>query len=122
MDLPTRDRTAPDVAPVPAGEPGVPLAGDGRGAPAPPANGRLTRVHTAAALVAAGLALGLAADVHVRGVSAVPDTARVVIAAVALFAVCGYPGTRLLLPAWPSCSSTPTPPAPTSPSPSTRCR
>ena len=41
MDLPTRDRTATDVAPLPAGEPGVPVAGRGRDAPpagtAPPA-------------------------------------------------------------------------------------
>ena len=27
MDLPTRDRAAADVAPLPAGQPGVPLAG-----------------------------------------------------------------------------------------------
>src|SRR5205085_12451316 len=95
MDLQTRDRASAHVAPLPAGEPGVHLPGDGPGARTA-RRARLEKLLLAS--VAGYVALNIAHTSHVRGVSAVPPLFRVGIAALALFAVCGYGLTRLLLP------------------------
>src|SRR4051794_10952026 len=102
MDLQTRDRATADVAPLPAGQPGVRLPGDRAGARAP-APGFLSGVPSRrAALVwlaiAAVIALGLAVDAGVAGPAAVPAIVRSGVAALVLFGMCGYGPARLLLP------------------------
>src|SRR4051794_40049437 len=102
MDLQTRDRATADVAPLPAGQPGVRLPGDRPGARAPAA-GFLTGVPSRRAAlawlgVAAAIALGQAIDAGVAGPAAVPAIVRTGVAALVLFGVCGFGLARLWLP------------------------
>src|SRR5437763_16775842 len=103
MDLQARARAAADVAPLPAGQPGLRLTGDRPGARAA-AGGLLSdapprRAALAWLAVAAAIALGQAIDAGVAGPGAVPAVARTAVACLALFAVCGYGPARLLAPA-----------------------
>jgi hypothetical protein len=101
------------VAPVPAGEPGVPVAGGGRDAPpagshpsglAPPGRSLWRRALRALgilaiAYLAATYALDLALGAGVVGTNAVGQALQAGVAAVALFGLAGFGLTRLLLPA-----------------------
>src|SRR4051794_11577949 len=101
MDLQTRDRATADVAPLPAGQPGVRLPGDRPGA-RPPTDRLSPRWVSRASLAWAGaaalIALAIARDAGVQGVGALPPAFRVGAAVAALFGVCGYGPTVLLLP------------------------
>src|SRR4051794_22661630 len=100
MDLQTRDRAAEDVAPLPAGQPGLRVPGDGAGTRAP-APDRLTDRRLWAVAGAAGAALVtllLTRDAGVVGPAAVPALLRTGVVTVVLFAICGYGPARALLP------------------------
>jgi hypothetical protein len=84
------------VAPVPAGQSRVRVAGDGPGAPAQ-RHSRLIR-YGLPPLVGL-LAIALAQEAGVEGKAASRPLAQVGVAAVVLFAVAGFGPTRLLLPA-----------------------
>src|SRR5437764_10722085 len=108
MDLPTRDRAPADVAPLPPRKPGVPLPGGERGTtPQRRRRRRLTpssqRTQGAVALLIlvalAALAWHFNAKPRHDALSAVPDTARTLVAATVRFAVGGFGLVRLLLPA-----------------------
>jgi hypothetical protein len=95
MDLQTRDRAEPDVAPVPAGQPGVREPGDGAGAPA----SRDARLISRGLAVVAGLiALTTAREAGVVGKGAVPELLQAGLGTCVLFAVAGLGLTLLLLP------------------------
>src|SRR3954463_16779369 len=94
MDLQTRDRAAADVAPLPAGQPGLRVAGDRAGARAP----RGRALVLAGAALAAAIAVAQANRAGVGGPGAVPAVVRTSLATVGLFGVCGYGVARLALP------------------------
>src|SRR3954447_21177133 len=97
MDLQTRDRAAADVAPLPAGQPGLRVPGDRAGARAP----RDRALVLAIAALAAAIAVVQANRAGVGGPGAVPAVVRTSLAAIGLFGVCGYGVARLALPrAW----------------------
>src|SRR4051794_1170291 len=103
MDLQTRDRATADVAPLPAGQPGVRLPGDRPGARPPAPGGLSPRATSTAAMAWAALAalaaLAIARDANVQGIGAIPPAVRVSTATLALFSICGFGPTLLLLPA-----------------------
>jgi hypothetical protein len=91
------------VAPVPARQPRLPppCHGGAAGAGRPlthPRDEWSPRTWLPLLAVAAAGALGLAADAYVKGVGAVDEVTRALLAAALLFAVCGYALARLLLP------------------------
>src|SRR4051794_12081881 len=97
MDLQTRDRAAADVAPLPAGQPGLRVPGDRAGARAP----RDRALVLAIAALAALIAVVQANRAGVAGPGAVPAVVKTSLATVGLFGVCGYGVARLALPrAW----------------------
>src|SRR5947209_2923656 len=103
MDLSSRDRTAADVAALPARESGVPLAGPPPG-PHEALDSRLTRtVLGLVAFAAVGYLanrIKLAEGIHAHDSRhAIYPVARVAAAAAGLFAVAGFGAVRLLLPA-----------------------
>ncbi|MCA1656207.1 MAG: hypothetical protein LC713_00555 [Actinobacteria bacterium] len=91
------------MAPLPAGQPGFHLPGDGPGPRTPPRRRLSPRTRSLLFAALAGLlALRLARDAGVVGdvaKAAIPPLARAGLATVALFAVGGLGLTRLLLPA-----------------------
>src|SRR5258708_7328444 len=95
MDLPTRDRAPAHVAPVPAGQPGVPVAGPERSKAA-----RFGQPVLAAliALAVAAPAWHFDSPPRLDALQALPDTLRVFGAVVLLFGVTGFGVVRLMLP------------------------
>jgi hypothetical protein len=95
------------VAPVSAGEPGVPVEGPDRSAPPRGPGGlraafprRSERAIAIALLIAlAALALHFNARPRHEAFAAIPDTLRALLAAAVLFGICGFGLVRVLLPA-----------------------
>src|SRR5947209_13464221 len=110
MDLPTRYRADPDVAPVLDRQPDLPREGGeriparaGSLAGASPFLSRLGRLPVwllagAAAALAATIALALALGAGVVGVGAAGAVVRVAVALLALYIVCGYALTEFIGP------------------------
>src|SRR3954452_15652572 len=97
MDLQTGDRATADVAPLPAGQPGLRVPGDRAGARAPRDRALVLGIAALAAVIAAVQAN----RAGVAGPGAVPAIVKTSLATVGLFGVCGYGVTRLALPrAW----------------------
>ena len=102
MDLPTRDRTPADVAPLPAGEPGLrdagPPPGKGKALDSRLISGLSLLAFVAVAYLADRVKLYEKISLHAARHAAIPAL-RVGVAGIGLFAIAGFGVVRLALPA-----------------------